>query len=391
MDQIPRKLLLPDRSFFLFGPRGVGKSTWLRNRLPNALYIDLLKSSTFLELSSSPDHLEALVAPLPDNSWVVIDEIQKLPELLDEVHRLIELKKCRFALCGSSARKLRRAGVNLLGGRAVTRNLSQFSGDELGERFDLTRSLEWGMLPYVQTESGSPAEILDSYANTYIREEIKEEGFVRRVQSFARFLSVAGRLNGRVLNLGNVSRDAGVPRSTTDVYFSILEETLLSHSLPAYRPGLKVRETAHPKFYWFDPGVARAAAGRLYENADRMWLGFALETLVYHELRVYNEVNGLHKGMYYYNTPNDMEVDFVIETARRGEGRKPRVVCIEVKLSEKWERAWERPMRSLTSGGVVDADKMVGVYTGTNEYEFDGVRVLPYNKFVIELHAGKLF
>jgi predicted AAA+ superfamily ATPase len=391
MDQIPRKLHPPDRSFFLFGPRGVGKGTWLKNRLPDALYIDLLKSSTFLELSSSPDHLEALVAPVQNNSWVIIDEIQKLPELLDEVHRLLELKKCRFALCGSSARKLRRAGVNLLGGRAVTRNLEQFSGDELGSRFDFTRSLEWGMLPYVQTETGSPAEILDSYVNTYIREEIKEEGFVRRVQSFARFLSIAGRLNGRVLNLGNVSRDAGVPRSTVDVYFSILEETLLSHFLPAYRPGLKVRETAHPKFYWFDPGVARAAAGWLFEPVDRMWLGLALETLVYHELRVFSEVNGLHKGLFYYNTPNDMEIDFVVETNRRQQDRKARVVCFEVKLSEKWERAWERPMRSIASSDIVTVDKMMGVYTGTNEYEFDGVRVLPYGKFVTELHAGNLF
>jgi predicted AAA+ superfamily ATPase len=384
-------LPLPNRSFFLFGPRGVGKSTWLKHQLPNALYIDLLKSSTFLELSSSPDHLEALASPLKSDAWIIIDEIQKLPELLDETHRLIELKKCRFALCGSSSRKLRRASVNLLGGRAITKNLEQFSGGELGELFDFTRSLEWGMLPYVQTQPEAAAEILDSYVNTYIREEIKEEGFVRRVQPFARFLSVAGRLNGRVLNLQNVSRDAGVPRSTLDVYFSILEETLLSHSLPAYRPHLKVRETAHRKFYWFDPGVARAAAGLLFETVDRIWLGLALETLVYHELRVYNEVKGLHKGLYYYNTPNDMEIDFVVETGRERQDRKAGVVCIEVKLSEKWDRAWEKPMRSMAASDRIGVEKMIGVYTGVNEYEFDGVKVLPYKKFVSDLHAGNLF
>ena len=301
------------------------------------------------------------------------------------------LKKYRFALCGSSSRKLRRAGVNLLGGRAVTKNLEQFNCDELGERFDFSRSLEWGMLPYVQDETGSVAEILDSYVNTYIREEIKEEGFVRRIQSFARFLLIAGSLNGRVLNLKNVSRDAGVPRSTVDVYFSILEETLLSHSLPAYRPNLKVRETAHRKFYWFDPGVARAAAGLLFEPVDRTWLGLAFETLIFHELRVYNEVNALHKGLYYYNTPNDMEIDFIIEVTRRQQNRKACVVCIEVKLSDKWNRSWERPMRSMAAGDTIVVDKMIGVYTGENEYEFDGVRVLPFTKFITELHEGKLF
>jgi predicted AAA+ superfamily ATPase len=164
-----RLLKVPDLSFFLFGPRGVGKTTWLKEVLPDASFFDLLDSSLFLELSRNPDTLEAMIGNRPKDSWVVIDEIQKIPSLLDEVHRLMETKGWRFALCGSSARKLRRGGVNLLGGRAITRNLDAFSCKEFGEAFDVEFSLQWGFLPYVQLDRENAADILNSYVNTYGR------------------------------------------------------------------------------------------------------------------------------------------------------------------------------------------------------------------------------
>lgn len=192
--------------------------------MPEASFFDLLDSSLYLELSQRPGNLEAMAGNLPQDSWVMIDEIQKIPNLLDEVHRLMETKRWRFALCGSSARKLRRGGVNLLGGRAVTRNLDTFSYGELGDALDVEFSLQWGLLPLVQFDRENAPDILNSYVNTYIKEEIKEEGIVRRLPPFLRFLNIAGLLNGQLVNGQNISREAGVPRSSVDVYFSILDD-----------------------------------------------------------------------------------------------------------------------------------------------------------------------
>jgi len=388
---IKRLLKVPDRSFFLFGPRGVGKTTWLKSVLAEAVYFDLLESSLFLELSQNPDHLGPLVGEQPENSWVVIDEIQKIPELLDEVHRLIETREWRFALCGSSARKLRRGGINLLGGRAVTRYLDAFSCKELDKGFDPEFSLQWGLLPYVQFDRKNAADILNAYVNTYIKEEIKEEGIVRSLPPFLRFLSIAGQLNGQLINKRNISREAAVPRSTVDVYFSILEDTLLGHFLPAYRPNLKIREQTHPKFYWFDSGVARAAAGLVFDPVDRLWLGTALENLIYHELRVYNFTHNRNRPIFFYRTASGSEIDFVIETRKRQRRSKAHVVCLEIKLAKNWDRSWERPMRSLSAHENINVDKMAGIYNGKRAYHFDGIDVLPLNDFLERLHEGDIF
>ncbi|MEI7450579.1 MAG: AAA family ATPase [Desulfomonile sp.] len=390
-DYIPRLLKCPNRSFFLFGPRGVGKSTMLRQVLPEALHLDLLDASLYLELSRDPHRLEAIIGHRPRGAWIVLDEIQKAPGLLDEVHRLMESRRWRFALCGSSARKLRRGGANLLAGRAVTVNLEGFSAGELGNKFDLSTSLDWGMLPFIQEDQEQAAEILSAYLNTYLKEEIREEGLVRRVPPFVRFLSLAGQFNGQMVNLQNIAREAGVSRSTVDTYFSILMDTLLGHFLPAWRPGLKVREAAHPKFYWFDPGVARAAAGWLRDPADRVWLGAALETLVYHELRVYNEVSRKLRPLFFYRTPAGVEVDFIIETARRQWDSPPHVVAVEVKRAERWERVWEKHLRSLIENPGLIIDRLIGVYCGSRIYEFDNLTVFPLEDFVTALFAGEIF
>ena len=388
---IPRLLEVPDRSFFLFGPRGVGKTTWLKKVLEGAYFVDLLDSTLFLELSQKPGIFEFMAGDMSEGSWIVIDEIQKIPGLLDEVHRLMETRGWRFALSGSSARKLRRGGVNLLGGRALTRHLGAFTSRELGDAFDFAFSIEWGLLPWVQLDRENAADILSSYVNTYIKEEIREEGVVRRLSPFLRFLGVAGLLNGQMINGQNIAREASVPRSTVDTYFSILEDTLLGYFLPAYRPNIKVREQAHPKFYWFDPGVARASAGLLFDPADQLWKGTALETMIFHELRVYNHTAGKNRPIFFYRTGSGTEIDFVVETRKRSASSPAHVVCLEVKLSEKWNRRWEGPMRSLHKDGRIRVDGMIGVYTGNRTYRFEGLDVLPVEAFLQRLHKGKVF
>ena len=388
---IPRLLRRPDRSFFLFGPRGAGKSTWLQQVLPDALRLDLLDASLFLELSRDPHRLEALIGKRPVGAWVVLDEIQKIPALLDEVHRLMESRRWRFALCGSSARKLRRGGANLLAGRALTLSMECLSAAELGIEFDLDFALNWGLLPFVRNDPDTAADILAAYVNTYLKEELQAEGLIRKVPPFVRFLAVAGQINGQIVNAQNISREASVARSTVDTYFAILTDTLVGHILPAWRPGLKVREVAQPKFYWFDLGVARGAAGLLRDPADRQWQGLALETLVYHELRVYNEVSGKHRPVSYYRTPAGVEVDFIVETSRRRPNTSARVVAIEIKRAERWDRAWDKALRGLAETAGVRVERMIGVYCGSRSYEFDNVSVLPVANFVKALFAGEIF
>jgi predicted AAA+ superfamily ATPase len=388
---IHRLLQCPDVSFFLFGPRGTGKSTWLRHVLPGALFLDLLDASLFLEMSRDPHRLEAMAGGQPNGSWIVLDEIQKIPSLLDEVHRLIESRRWRFALCGSSARKLRRGGANLLAGRAITLNMEGFSAAELGKLFDLSSAIEWGSLPVVQRDPGQAPDILEAYLDTHIREEIRQEGLLRNVPPFMRFIAVAGQMNGQVVNMQNIARDAGAARSTVESYFSIIVDTLLGHFLPAWRAGIKVREAAHPKFYWFDPGLARAAAGRARDPLEGSVQGFALETQVYHELRVYNQVSRKHRPVHYYRTPAGVEVDFVVESSRSTATSIPHIVAIEVKRASSWNRVWEKPLLSLKSADRVKADRLIGVYSGQRSYRFGPVEVMPFERFCELLHKGDLF
>jgi len=359
---ISRLLKRPDRSFFLFGPRGTGKSTWLQQVLPEAFRLDLLDASLFLELSRDPHRLEALVGKRPARSWVALDEIQKVPALLDEVHRLMESRRWRFALCGSSARKLRRGGANLLAGRALTLSLESFSAAELGDEFDLDFALNWGQLPFVRNEPEVAADILAAYVNTYLKEELQAEGLIRNVPPFVRFLAVAGQINGQAVNAANIAREAAVARSTVDTYFAILSDTLVAHM-----------------------------AGLLRDPADRLWQGAALETVIYHELRVYNEISRKHRAVAYYRTPAGVEVDFIIETARRRPNRPPRVVAIEVKRAERWDRGWDKPMRSLSETPGVKVDRMIGVYCGSRAYRFGDIQVWPVGDFVRALFAGEVF
>lgn len=387
---ITRLLQKPNDSFFLFGPRGVGKSTWLKVHFPSELRFDLLNSKHFLDFSRDPSLLEAKIGSQKKGSWVLIDEIQKLPILLDEVHRLIEEKAYRFALTGSSARKLRRTGANLLAGRAVTRHMSQLTSQEWPEKFDLERALNWGGLP-LSVMARQPQDFLQSYFYTYLKEEIQEEGLVRQIDPFVRFLEVMAIYNGQVLNVENLSRESGTKRVTLDNWITILEDTLVGFRLPAWQPQAKVRESKHPKFYWFDPGVARAAAGLLNDPLETTWLGWMLEAWILHEVRSYNQYALKNRGLFYYGLPSDREIDLLVETKKGVLGRPAEVIAIEVKLSSRWKREWESTIRDLKGSSKVHVKKMIGIYTGKEKLTFDDFEVLPVQLFFNHLYAGKIF
>lgn len=381
MPMYTRRLQLPERSFFLLGPRGTGKTTWLRAVLPSATWFDLLRTTTFLELSQQPDRFRQLVEAQPAGAWVVIDEVQRLPALLNEVHALMadRGRQYRFALSGSSARKLRRLDVNLLAGRAINRQCLPLTAAEIGFDLDLDHVLQFGLLPQVRTDPAYAVDTLEAYVSNYLREEIQQEALVRRLDSFARFLQVAALMNGQVSNLAGVARDAGVARPTVQGYFRALEDTLVGTWLPAWQRRAKVKEVASPKFYLFDCGVTRALAGRLREPLEGIERGFLLETWMLHELRAAIAYGGIGGDLRYWRTPSGSEVDFIWTRGRRAVG-------IEVKASTQWRREFGGPLKSLIDDGIVQAG--FGVYAGPAELKDGPLRVLPLAAFLRNLTAG---
>lgn len=383
-----RSLQAPSKSFFLFGPRGVGKSTWLKHNFTKAKTYNLLDQRLFLRLSKDPGALKDELLVLPKKTWVVLDEIQKVPALLDVVHDMIEDRGLLFALSGSSARKLKRGGGNLLAGRAVTRALFPFTSHELGPNFNLKAALNWGLLPLVHNDQNSAKDTLMTYFQTYIREEVREEGLIRKIEPFLRFLEIAGILNGQQVNASGVARDAMISRSIVDQYFSILEDTLVGFLLPAYRPKAKVREQGHPKFYWFDPGVARSAAGMLENELEKGWLGHSLETLVLHEIRSFLAYHQLNFPVFYYRTKNGVEVDFLIELKRATLSKPAEVVSIEVKLANKWDSRWSA-LQPLSEAPNVKILGSYGIYTGDQRLVSHGMEIYPFCEFVHDLYQRK--
>lgn len=384
MAMFTRRLRLPERSFFLLGPRGTGKTTWLRGVLPSAQWFDLLRTGTFLELSQQPDRFRQQIEARPRGGWVVIDEIQRLPSLLNEVHALVAERgrAYRFALSGSSARKLKRLDVNLLAGRAINRQCLPLTAAELDVDLDVDHVLRFGLLPQVRSDPEYAVDTLDAYVSNYLREEIQQEALVRRLDAFARFLQVAALMNGQVSNLAGVARDAGVARPTVQGYFETLTDTLVGVWLPAWRRRAKVKEVASPKFYLFDCGVARALAGRLREPIDGLERGFLLETWILHELRATIAYEGIGGELHYWRTPSGSEVDFVWTRGKRAVG-------IEVKAAAKWRREFGGPLKSLVEDGVVQSG--FGVYTGTTELKDGPLRVLPVRTFLAALARGDVF
>jgi uncharacterized protein len=369
LPQLQRIYSLPKSSFFLFGLRGVGKSTWIRSELPDAHRFDLLDEGLYQELLADPAPFAGELHRLDRESWVVVDEIQRLPGLLNEVHRFIEERGLRFALLGSSARKLRAAGVNLLGGRALWREMLPLVPEELGSDFDLDRTLEIGALPLVLA-SDSPHDTLRAYVQLYLREEIKGEALVRNLPGFARFLPVAGLFHGQLVNVSAIARDAGVARTTVEGYLGVLEDTLLVRRLPAYEARLRVRERKHPKLYWMDLGVARAAKGA-HGSVAREEVGHLLEGWVHTLLSTYMAERDLAEEIAYWAPAESarLEVDFLL---RRGSD----FCAIEVKSARRTDPGDLAGLRAIAD--LAGLRRRVLVHRGTRPTKTeDGIDVWP--------------
>jgi predicted AAA+ superfamily ATPase len=372
----------PTQSFFLLGPRGSGKSTWLQVALPGARWFNLLDEGLYQRLLADPGFFAGQLRTVEVNRWVVVDGVQRLPNLLNEAHRFIEQKKLRFVLCGSSARKLKRAGVNLLAGRALRRQMHPFVPEEMGDGFDLEDALRYGLLPVIW-DSSEREESLAAYAQLYLREEVQAEALVRNLPGFARFLPIAALFHGQAVNVTGIAREAGVARTTVVGYLDILEETLLCFRVHGYEARLRVRERKLPKLYWCDPGLARAmkrTAGRPAPEER----GALFEGMVAQLIRAYRDYRGLCDDFYYWAPAgrSATEVDFLIDQG--GE-----FVAVEAKSGRTFSDSWckglraVKPLRGLRRRVIVCPD---GPALATE----DGIEVMPFSQFAELLAAGVL-
>ena len=380
MDQsshfIPRILdishLLKKKSHFLLGPRQTGKSYLIAHSLKNIPVYDLLDTSTFLALSQNPSRLSQELST--KNQMVVIDEIQRLPSILNEVHRLIEQRGVRFLLTGSSARKLRRGGVNLLGGRARSKYLHPLSYRELGKHFDLGRAAERGLLASIYF-SDDPQADLDAYAGTYLQQEIMAEGATRNVPAFSRFLRVAALCNSTIVNFTKVANDAQVPRTTVYEYFDILKDTLILHELPAWRLSRKRKPVASSKFYFFDIGVVGTLQGRLFRQGTPEF-GQAFETILLHELLCYRDYQSGEPRSYWRWT-SGFEVDFILGDH----------TAIEAKAQDNLSIQDLKSLRALAEEKKLK--RFLCVCLEPRVRRIGDITVLPYRKFLDSLWNGE--
>lgn len=363
--------LLERKSYFLFGPRQTGKSFLIHRTLKGARIYDLLDSSIYLTLSRDPGRIEQELKP--QDRVVVIDEIQRLPELLHEVHRLIESKGLRFLLTGSSARKLRRGGVDLLGGRARTTFLHPLTRKELGERFDLERAVERGLLPSIYF-SDDPDADLKAYTGTYLQQEIVAEGAIRNVPAFSRFLRVAALCNGTVVNFTNVANDAQVARTTIYEYFEILKDTLILHELPAWRKSKKRKPLSSSKYYFFDTGVVSALQGRKFRPGTPEF-GEAFETYLLHELISFRDAQA-DEPLSFWRSASGFEVDFIIGDH----------TAIEVKAKENVSAADLKSLRAISEEKKFKRHLCVSLEPRARR--LGEITLLPYAEFLEALWSG---
>ena len=361
-----------ERSYFLLGPRGVGKSFFVSRKYKNALYFDLLDFGTYTKLLASPQSFSHYI-PSSFKKWIIIDEIQKIPDLLNEVHRLIEKRKLKFILTGSSARKLRSKNVNLLAGRAFTEYMYPLTAEELQKDFSLKKSLNYGHLPIAYT-SKNPKKFLDSYVHSYLKEEIQQEGLTRSLPNFSRFLSTASFSQGSILNITSVSRESSIHRKVVESYFSILRDTLLSYELKPFTKRSKRKLIQTVKFYFFDVGVFKTLLPKGPLDTPSQKEGIALETLVLQDMIAINSYKNLGYEIFYWRTQNHkFEVDFILYGER---GLK----AIEVKLTSK--------IRDKDYASLLEFRKDYPkgecflLYTGKQNYWFKDIRVLSVEQFL---------
>jgi predicted AAA+ superfamily ATPase len=375
------RLLTPPRgSFFLFGVRGAGKSTWIHRAFPDAHVVDLLDETRYHELLANPGLLALELADRPPSQTVVLDEVQRVPALLNEVHRAIEQSRRRFVLLGSSARRLKTSGTNLLAGRATLRTMFPLVPAELGADFSLSRVLRFGSIPLIW-QAPDPAAALEAYVQLYVREEIRAEATVRNLPAFLRFLPVAALFHGQVLNISNVSRDAAAARTTVEGYVGILEDTLLATRLPAYDARLRTRERRHPKLYWVDPGLVRAAKRQLGATSAEE-RGALFEGWILTVLRAHNESSRLFDEVAYWAPvqARQMEVDFLLRRGRE-------LLAIEVKTSTRFAPSLLTGLRAI--GELPRVARRILVYLGDRRLRTDeGIEVWPLSAFLQEI-AGR--
>jgi predicted AAA+ superfamily ATPase len=376
MEFIDRFFHPPKTSFFLFGPRGTGKSTFTQNRFQNALVIDLLDPERVRSLSAMPERLREILAARSQPRCLVIDEIQRVPELLGVVHKLIEAKRdWQFILTGSSARKLKRTGVDLLAGRAILQTMHPFMASELKESFVLDRAIYFGLLPVVFA-SETPEEVLRSYAALYVREEVQMEGLVRNTGNFSRFLEAVSFSHSSVLNVSNVARECEVERKVVEGYLEILEDILLAWRLPIFTKRAKRKLIAHPKFYLFDAGVFQALRPKGPLDRPEEVEGQALEGLVGQHLRAWIAYSRVKREMFYWRTRSGVEVDFVVYGPDGVWG-------LEVKNAKKIHPADLRGLKAFK--GEYTQSKIVLLYRGEDRLLKDGILCIPCAEFLIRL------
>lgn len=312
MTYIPRKITPPEGSYFLLGPRGTGKSTWLFHHYPKATRIDLLLGEEERRFSSYPEKIRDVAESLKPGDVLLLDEIQRIPRLLPEIHALIEQKKgIQFIMTGSSSRKLRRSVSDLLGGRALMRQMGPFLASELDREFSLEKALSTGLIPLIWNSS-DPGERLKYYLNLYLKEEVQAEGLVRQIGDFSRFLEIASFSHASLWTTADISREASVKRTTVDNYLQILEDLYLAFSLPVFARRAKRRLSTHQKFYFFDAGVYRILRPRGILDSSQEIEGLALEGLVAQHLRSWVLAQREPHSLSFWRTQTKLEVDFII-------------------------------------------------------------------------------
>lgn len=377
MAVVQRFLQPPAGSFFLFGPRGTGKSTWLQQAFPDALRIDLLAPEVLRSLQARPERLaERIAARPPGLATVVIDEIQKAPQLLDVVHALVEQRRdLRFVLTGSSARKLRHGAANLLGGRLVALHMPPFMAAELGEGFALSRALEQGLVPLVW-QAADPEATLAAYASLYLREEVQAEALVRQIGDFGRFLEVISLSQGSQLNLANLAREAEIPRKRAESYLGILEDLLIGFRLPVFQRRAQRQLVHHQKFFFFDAGVFRSLRPRGPLDAPAEIEGVALETLVAQHLRALCQLRSGGAQLSFWRTRAGLEVDFVLYGPEL-------FLAVEVKRSRRVDRS---DLKALQAFGedYPEADRLLLSFC-PEPLLIDGIRCEPLEPWLRQL------
>ncbi len=378
MRYVQRKLhlseIIANKSAFLLGPRQTGKTSVIKNQLANAKVINLLLNDEYLAFSQNPKELRQRVTP--DDKIVVIDEIQRLPGLLNEVQHLIETYGTRFLLTGSSARKLRQQGVNLLGGRARQYFMHPFSYSELGDNFDLMQALNNGLIPSIY-ESDDPNHDLSSYVGLYLKEEVAAEALTRKIDAFSRFLQTAALANGQIINHTNIANDAQVPRTTVIEYFGILIDTLFASYLEPWKKSIKRKPIATSKLYFFDNGVVGKLQERGKIKQKSPQFGDAFETYIYHELKTYIDYHS-PKALNFWRSTSNFEVDFIYDNR----------VAIEVKGKEQLSQKDLAGLRALMEEDLLDSYIVVSMSDSRKILE-DGIEILPWQDFVTRLWKGK--